>query len=352
MKTKIFSKVEQTKIAEYFSLGAPVELLSEVFEVSSPVMKRATLSLSRFAKPPQGLHLYRALYNYLIAIDTLGYYDQRLKHYLNTKILKAIGFPTETFLEIAECGPPPSPWYNLHRAIFGESQPFELHDKLELFMRNNCEVTCDHKIFSQRFRQQMYLELKQGDYAYPELTEANQQKFNEVLDTLTPREAEILRLRFGLNGHPIMTLDQIGEHYSVCRERIRQIEAKALRKLRHPSRSRSIRYLSQMSEKIYCLEIKLVDLERQLAQALSKTRTTHAGNAPADKPALEDLPIERLGLSVRALNVLRNLKITSVLQLCDMSERELIMSRYCGRKSFNEIREILGAFGYKLRQDT
>ena len=63
----------------------------------------------------------------------------------------------------------------------------------------------------------------------------------EVLKTLTPREEKVLSLRFGLeDGHP-RTLEEVGKEFNVTRERIRQIEAKALRKLRHPSRSKKLR---------------------------------------------------------------------------------------------------------------
>ena len=62
-----------------------------------------------------------------------------------------------------------------------------------------------------------------------------------VLDTLTPREAKVLRLRFGLDDGRSRTLEEVGKEFNVTRERIRQIEAKALRKLRHPSRSRKLK---------------------------------------------------------------------------------------------------------------
>ena len=62
-----------------------------------------------------------------------------------------------------------------------------------------------------------------------------------VLDTLRPRERRVLLLRFGLiDGHQ-RTLEEVGKRFGVTRERIRQIEAKALRKLRHPSRSKKLR---------------------------------------------------------------------------------------------------------------
>ena len=63
----------------------------------------------------------------------------------------------------------------------------------------------------------------------------------EVLGTLTEREQKVLRLRFGLDDGRARTLEEVGKEFSVTRERIRQIEAKALRKLRHPSRSRKLR---------------------------------------------------------------------------------------------------------------
>ncbi|MCI5848484.1 MAG: RNA polymerase sigma factor RpoD [Lachnoclostridium sp.] len=63
----------------------------------------------------------------------------------------------------------------------------------------------------------------------------------EVLDTLTEREQKVLRLRFGLDDGKARTLEEVGKEFEVTRERIRQIEAKALRKLRHPSRSRKLK---------------------------------------------------------------------------------------------------------------
>jgi len=63
----------------------------------------------------------------------------------------------------------------------------------------------------------------------------------DVLDTLTPREEKVLRLRFGLDDGRARTLEEVGKEFNVTRERIRQIEAKALRKLRHPSRSKKLK---------------------------------------------------------------------------------------------------------------
>ena len=59
----------------------------------------------------------------------------------------------------------------------------------------------------------------------------------DILDGLTPREAKVLRMRFGIDMNTDHTLEEVGKQFDVTRERIRQIEAKALRKLRHPSRA-------------------------------------------------------------------------------------------------------------------
>ena len=67
------------------------------------------------------------------------------------------------------------------------------------------------------------------------------EQLEEVMNTLTPREAKVLKLRFGLEDGKSRTLEEVGREFNVTRERIRQIEAKALRKLRHPSRSKKLK---------------------------------------------------------------------------------------------------------------
>ena len=67
------------------------------------------------------------------------------------------------------------------------------------------------------------------------------EQIDDVLSTLTPREQRVLQLRFGLEDGRSRTLEEVGKEFNVTRERIRQIEAKALRKLRHPSRSRRLK---------------------------------------------------------------------------------------------------------------
>ena len=77
-----------------------------------------------------------------------------------------------------------------------------------------------------------------SDSAYSKLLK---EKIEELLNTLTPREARILRLRFGLQNGQCYTLEEVGQKFGLTRERIRQIEGRALRRLRHPRRSRKLR---------------------------------------------------------------------------------------------------------------
>jgi RNA polymerase primary sigma factor len=73
------------------------------------------------------------------------------------------------------------------------------------------------------------------------VAEANRQIVESVLSTLSSKEAEILRMRFGIGSDRPMTLEEVGKHYGVTRERIRQVENKAIRKLRNPMRARMLK---------------------------------------------------------------------------------------------------------------
>ena len=73
------------------------------------------------------------------------------------------------------------------------------------------------------------------------MKEANKEIVNEVLSTLPTREADILRMRFGIGQSKAMTLEEVGQHYGLTRERVRQVEGKAIRKLRNPARARILK---------------------------------------------------------------------------------------------------------------
>jgi RNA polymerase primary sigma factor len=73
------------------------------------------------------------------------------------------------------------------------------------------------------------------------IKEANKQIVANILDTLGSREAEILKMRFGIDAEKAMTLEEVGDHYGLSKERIRQIENKAIRKLRNPVRAKMLK---------------------------------------------------------------------------------------------------------------
>jgi RNA polymerase sigma factor (sigma-70 family) len=70
------------------------------------------------------------------------------------------------------------------------------------------------------------------------------EQIQRVLRTLTPKEEKVIRMRFGIGAERDHTLEEVGRHLSITRERVRQIEAKALRKLKHPSRLRALKLLT------------------------------------------------------------------------------------------------------------
>ena len=93
----------------------------------------------------------------------------------------------------------------------------------------------------------------------------------EVLGTLTEREQKVLRLRFGLDDGRARTLEEVGKEFNVTRERIRQIEAKALRKLRHPSRSRKLKdYL--LTDDLSCSDGAIIEEEGHARRCCHQTR--------------------------------------------------------------------------------
>ena len=86
-----------------------------------------------------------------------------------------------------------------------------------------------------------FIENDQPGPAFTTHSKLLHEKIEELLGTLTPREARILRLRFGLQNGRSYTLEEVGKKFGLTRERIRQIEGRALRRLRHPRRSRQLR---------------------------------------------------------------------------------------------------------------
>jgi RNA polymerase primary sigma factor len=127
------------------------------------------------------------------------------------ELARALDMPVERVSEIIRIAPEP---LSLETPI-GEEEDSHLSD----FIEDSEGVTPDDAAYKISLRE----------------------KIDEALDMLTQRERDVLIMRFGLEDGCSRTLEEVGRHFRVTRERIRQIEAKALKKLKHPSRSRKLR---------------------------------------------------------------------------------------------------------------
>ena len=117
----------------------------------------------------------------------------------------------------------------------------------------------------------------------------------EVLDSLTPREAKVLRMRFGIEMSTDQTLEEVGKHFDVTRERIRQIEAKALRKLRHPSRSDKLKSFLLNDE---CdSQIRASNKSDSTPQRQSEHQTVFQAESPQNNSKVEAVPMVTESLS-------------------------------------------------------
>lgn len=180
-----------------------------------------------------------------------------------------------------------------------------------------------------------------------------QQYISVFLDLLDDREKEIIQKRFGLDNHKIRSLEDIGHDYHLSRERIRQIEQKAIRKLRQPSRGmRFIRQVlyDQQEKKTYPLEYPYF-LEQLIQKELQDFK--HAKNVNRNNlfsiniflsPRFEDNQIptywellEDLSLSVRAYSILKKAGINNLDSLMALSDTEMILLNGMSKKTYEEI---------------
>jgi hypothetical protein len=210
-----------------------------------------------------------------------------------------------------------------------------------------------------------------------------QMNLDMALLSLKPREESVLRERFAI-GKDFKTLAKIGSSLGVTHTRVRDIEAKALRKLRHPSRSRRVKHIlarslperyQEMSEMIMPLVLvnslltnmlaeinegvsyapvvirlkgqisKLAESEQELRKRLDKLEPPKLDNSFLSK-SVDDLEI-----SVRAYNCLRNGGIHTTAELITKSEGDLLSISGFGKKSLREIKELLAGEGFRLGTD-
>lgn len=158
---------------------------------------------------------------------------------------------------------------------------------------------------------------------------------DHALTQLEVREAQVIEMCFGLKSGKAMSYPEAAEHFGFHKERVRQIEAKALRKLRHQSRARLLKPLTLSSHEL---------LAEMLRENVVDSTPIH------EKSYIEALrtSVDSLELSVRTYNALKNAGILTVAQLVEKPEAEFIKMPNFGRKSLNELKDLLPTLNLEL----
>lgn len=176
---------------------------------------------------------------------------------------------------------------------------------------------------------------------------------NHILTTLTMREQTVIKMRFGFDDYNKMTFEEVGKEFKVTRDRIRQIEAKALRKLRHPNRSRILKYgLIEFNLEEKKEEIKIIESRKLSEKALEEYKNNikkmlETSEDPINKviDVSSAITIEELEFCVRTYNCLhRFAKLETLCDVLMMNNTELMKIRNFGQKSLDEVNKKLNEF--------
>lgn len=167
----------------------------------------------------------------------------------------------------------------------------------------------------------------------------------QALDTLTEREHKVILRRF----RDRLTLEQTGREFGITRERIRQIEAKAIRKLRHPSRAAMYKAVPYAELKACWADYYKLEAEyKQVAEAYRVLSDRPAEEVVRESDVLNKA-LDEMDLSVRSYNCLRRAGKDTIGKIADMSMYELSQVRNLGQKSLKEVVSRLRGYGVELR---
>lgn len=187
------------------------------------------------------------------------------------------------------------------------------------------------------------------------LGENDFRKIDDVLKSLTPREQEVIKLRFGLNGEP-QAFRSIGDRLDFTPERIRQILAKSLRRLRMPRRADNLRYYSRsglekgirsIRERLFLIEESMKIMITELS-ALKTDKGHESESAIFNSFDFLNTPLENVEMTVRLANCLKNNRIMTIGELAAQTESDLLRMRNVGRRCLNEAKYILAQYGLTL----
>lgn len=267
---------------------------------------------------------------------------------------------------------PLTPELKLYHAIFGERARDDKALLIDLFIELN-EPAGEWEGYKDSCISWV-TDLLQGAIAYE--TDLIREGLRQALETLQPRERTVVWLRFGFDGQGSRNLEQVGKEFNVTRERIRQVEAKALRKLRHPTKSRYLKHLSSgkwLQDRLFT-EFSLNStvpaiflLWQEDREALKSIRKSHeeaiaevhedAENRHRTLQGENDylrslvkkvyeLPITESGLSTRVTSALLRDRqwakdMPTLGEVAVLTDRELLSIPTFGQKALTEVREII-----------
>ena len=172
----------------------------------------------------------------------------------------------------------------------------------------------------------------------------------EAMNDLTDREQKVLELRY----KHYLTLEQCGYHFNVTRERIRQVEAKALRKLRSPYRSKhwildTMGKAREAQEKLSQLELENIRLKNYIESHLTNSKIPWDNERKED--SVSDISIDNLELSVRSFNCLKRAGIDTLGDLSEYTLEKLLKVRNLGRKSMEEVITKAKEYGIEIKSE-
>ena len=195
-----------------------------------------------------------------------------------------------------------------------------------------------------------------GTDVIPPLTPDQEDGLNRAIGTLTEREQKVLKFRY-MEG---LSLEDTGKEFGVTRERIRQVEAKALRKLRHPSRRKLIECGSAVLDELTALQEQLnrtkEELQREILKKKQELKDLKDGDPDTVKDILVangalDTRIENMGLSVRAYNCCVRAGYKSADEFVGKKQSDLMKIRNLGRKSMEDLIRKLSECGIEIKED-
>ncbi len=310
-----------------------------------------------------------------------------IKSFLYGLILERMDFPIDWMTEnLYNLNNSPLHGYNkLVKKIFYENKFYpDIEEIVEqtinsYLLNRNGKDSLTYESINGAVNSSIFRRLLSGEFSIGIVTLSDQKKIDAIIDTLWPREKETIRMRFGLDDGNERHLQEIGDALMVTRERVRQIEARALRKLRHTSRNRHIKSIVEKNiiERYNSANTRVNELTAEneslikgfaetqqilekipfVATLIQQSKANHdelksyrekdrefITNADNIQSIL-NMSVDEFELSCRAYNCLKNGDIRIIKDLVSKSEYDMMNIKNFGKKTLKELKELLQKHG-------